>query len=180
MFKHLSLVFLLLMTFGCATSKNAKMEKMNFITFDLRSYDVMKSNSGWVACESAYLKANKIKKLEDIWDNGVAKEDSDVCAMYKCDEGKCTNGGSYLAFSEVINFLLKKTRRMQYTSQKTDNMYNIDAAQAGCFNSGEVNSCAILSAFYRYTSYNRKEFYKVRTRECELLGISQKNCSFDL
>jgi hypothetical protein len=180
MFKHLNLVFLLLVTVGCATSKKMNSEKLNFITFDLRSYDIMKSDAGWAACESSYLKANKGKDLDSVWKAGVTKEDSDVCAMYRCDEKGCSNGGNYLAFSEVINFLVKKDKKLQYTSQKATNVYNIETAQTGCFKTGEVNSCAILSAYYRYTSYNRKEFYKVRTRECELLGISQKNCSFDL
>lgn len=180
MFKQLALIILLSTIFGCATSKNNKLERINFLTFDLRSYDVLKSKTGWVGCESNYLEANKNKKLDSLWVNGVSVEDSDVCAIYKCQNNKCVHNGSYLAFSEVVNYLLKKAKREKYTAIKEEDVYNIDAAQVGCFDSGEVNSCAVLSAFYRYSVYDRKMFYRVRTRECELLGVSQKNCSFDL
>lgn len=182
MFKHLVIIAMLFFTFSCSTSKKmGKAERLNFITFDLRSYDILKLPKGWVACEAAYLKANKNKGLEDIYQAGITPEEEESCAMYKCEEDSvCTNSGSYLAFSEVVNFLLQKEKRLQYTSQKPTNIYDIDIEANNCFQVGKVNSCAILSAYYRYHKYNRSEFYRVRTKECELLGISQKNCSFDL
>lgn len=181
MFKHLSLTALLLITFSCSTTKKlGQVEKMNFITFDLRSYDILKTDNGWAACDASFLKVNQSKSLENIYMTDISPEDMEFCAMYKCEKGNCHNKGSYLAFSEVVNFLLQKDKRMQYTSQKPQNIYNIDSEANNCFQVGQVNSCAILSAYYRYHKYNRQEFYRVRTKECELLGISEKNCSFDL
>lgn len=180
MFKVLKIFTIIALAVACSTGQKDKVSQTNFLTFDLRSYDVAESNSGWMACESEYLKMKKVKSVTKLLNEPLAELDQDHCAAYRCEKNNCMAKGSYLAFSEVVNFLLKKNKRLEYTSKKSNNFYDIERESENCFKSDVVNSCAILSAYYKYRSYNRNKFYQVRTRECELLGITQKNCSFDL
>ncbi|MGB0454206.1 MAG: hypothetical protein ACPGJV_10890 [Bacteriovoracaceae bacterium] len=189
MFKSFMILCALVIT-SCATSKKSNEEQVvfdEFTTLNLRSFNIASSDTSWVACDKDYLKndlgisgRDAERKLSELLGQPLSEGLQANCATYKCSKEECLNAGDYLVFLESATFLVKRLKRLQFSQTLPKEIFNIELETDNCFNKSIINSCALLSAHYKFRTYNQSAFTRSRTKECELLGISQRSCNFDL
>lgn len=184
-FNPLLLLFVFLF-YSCAHSVNWSFDKVSFWSRgELKTYALIESKKGWVACDANEFagKADREVKsyLKDIGDRNLTDEEQRICASYTCSnqkEYRCINQGSYAVFSEVVSDFIKQELDNKFVTSE-DNMFNWELEEDLCLKDADLNSCAIVSNYYLYRAKNRKSFFKIRKKECELLAIKEADCNYD-
>lgn len=159
-----------------------------FTVKGIQGHWALEFQGGWVSCLEEFLSAHEGRPqaqkhyLASIRSRFFDPEVAQNCAAYFCSPQaqRCSGLGHYSIFSESINYILRKQKSAQFLIRGKVPTYNLKGPSRACFEEGDINSCAFLSAYYLISSYNREKFFQSRLKECELLGVSSKNCNFDL
>ena len=185
-YKALNLLFFLI-AFSCSHNIKWDYELLSFWSQgELKTYAFLNSKVGWVACDVNAMGDKTIREqksyLKSISRRNLTESEESFCALYRCSEDsndECINEGSYLVFSEVIQDVIQEIQSQKYVSSRTNSIYAWEAHEKLCLKEADLNSCAISVNHHRYITKNRKLFYRIRARECELLSISENDCNFD-